>query len=231
MRLDKFIVNCGKASRSEVRKLVRQGRVRVNGNVASKSDMNVNETSDIITLDGQSMVYREFVYLMLHKPAGYVSATVDKKFPPVTDLVPEEYSHFKVFPVGRLDIDTEGLLLLTNDGKFSHKITSPKKEVYKTYFARLDKSAEISDITTFENGMDLGDFAAKPAKLEICDDPCEVYVSVCEGKFHQVKRMCEKVDKTVCYLKRIKIGNLSLPDNLKIGDVRELTQSEMDCLI
>lgn len=225
MRLDKYIAGCGAASRSEVKKLVRIGRVTVNGAVAAKCDMKIND-GDAVCLDGAPLLYREFVYLMLNKPAGYVSATEDKRYPVVTDLLDDKYRHFHVFPVGRLDIDTGGLLLLTNDGKFAHEIISPKKEIYKTYHARLDKPAEVADITVFAAGMDLGDFIAKPAELVIGSNPYEITVRVCEGKFHQVKRMCEKVGKTVVALKRTAIGALVLPPDLPVGAFRELTDEE-----
>lgn len=231
MRLDKYIVQCGKASRSEVKKLVKAGRITVNDKTAVKSDMQVNEETDAVVFDGELLCYRRFVYLMMNKPAGYVSAVYDKKFPVVTDLLDSEYAHFQVYPVGRLDIDTEGLLLLTNDGAFTHKVISPKKEINKLYFARLDRPAEPEDIERFAEGMDLGDFIARPAGLQIGENPHEVIIRVCEGKFHQVKRMCEKVGKTVQYLKRIQIGELPLPDDLAIGQYRELTRQEVERLI
>lgn len=227
MRLDKFIVGCSKASRSEVKKFVKNGRITVNNVVQKKSDIHIDEINDVITLDGQHLLYREFIYLMLNKPAGYISATYDKKLPVVVDLIPDEFKHFDAFPVGRLDIDTEGLLVLTNDGKFTHEVTSPKKNVYKTYYAKLDAPAQEEDIQTFLQGMNLGDFTTKTAYLEILDNPCEVFVKICEGKFHQVKRMCEKVGKKVIYLKRISIGDLHLDENLQLGESRELTKEEL----
>jgi 16S rRNA pseudouridine516 synthase len=169
---------------------------------------------------------------MLNKPQGFLSATEDKHDPVVVDLVPEELRHFKVFPVGRLDKDTEGLLLLTNDGNFDHALMSPRKQVVKRYFAILDKPAEAADCDMFAAGMDLGDFIAKPGKLEIDpDEPTHVFVEISEGKFHQVKRMCEKAGKTVVFLKRVAIGPLTLDETLLPGDCRELTQEEMDLLL
>ena len=229
MRIDKYIANCGYASRKDVKKLIKQGAVTVNGEVCKKAEAQVDE-GGIVCVNGERLVYREFVYLMLNKPQGYVSAVFDKKYPVVTDLVDEEYAHFEVFPVGRLDIDTEGFLILTNDGQFAHEMTSPKKNVYKRYFARVDKPMEESDIEEFANGMEFKEFTAKSARLEITDNPCEVYIEIAEGKFHQVKRMCERGGKNVVYLKRVAIGNVGLDESLPLGGVRELTPQEIDIL-
>lgn len=226
MRLDKFISNCGYASRREVKKLVKAGMVTVDGAVAKSADMNVEENA-AVTVGETELRYREFVYLMLNKPAGYVSATEDKKYHVVTELVGDEYAHFGVFPVGRLDIDTEGLLILTNDGALAYELTSPRKNVYKKYFARLDNPAEQTDIEMFKKGMEFKEFTAKPAILEITENPYEVYIQIAEGKFHQVKRMCERVGKSVTYLKRVSMGALELDKTLGLGEMRELTQSEL----
>ena len=227
MRLDKFVSSCGAASRSEVKKLVKNGAVTINGMTAKKPDIKIDENSDVICVNGVELKYQRFVYLMLNKPAGYISATEDKHYPVVTELVPEEYSHYNVFPVGRLDIDTEGLLLLTNDGQFDHMLTSPKKNIYKRYFARLDKPADERDIEAFKQGMEFKEFTAKSARLEITENPAEVYIEIAEGKFHQVKRMCERVGKNVIYLKRVAIGSLPLDESLEKGEVRPLTEDEI----
>lgn len=229
MRIDKYIANCGYASRKDVKKLIKQGAVTVNGEVCKKAEAQVDE-GGIVCVNGERLVYREFVYLMLNKPQGYVSAVFDKKYPVVTDLVDEEYAHFEVFPVGRLDIDTEGFLILTNDGQFAHEMTSPKKNVYKRYFACVDKPMEENDVEEFAKGMEFKEFTAKSARLEITDNPCEVYIEIAEGKFHQVKRMCERVGKNVVYLKRVAIGNVGLDESLPLGGVRELTPQELDML-
>lgn len=226
MRIDKYISNCGYASRKEVKKLIKQGVVIVDGEVCKKAEAQVSETSEV-KVNGETLVYREFVYLMLNKPAGCVSAVFDKKYPVVTDFVPEKYAHFEVFPVGRLDIDTEGLLILTNDGQFTHEMTSPKKDVYKRYFAVVDKPMEEKDIDEFAKGMEFREFTAKSARLEITQNPCEVYIEIAEGKFHQVKRMCERVGKTVTYLKRVAIGDVQLDESLGMGEMRELTDEEL----
>lgn len=231
MRLDKFIVSCGMATRSEVKKLVKQGRVTVDGITAVKSDEKIDENTSVVCLDGEQLNYREFIYLMLNKPSGYVSATYDAKLPTVIDLVPEEYLHFEPFPVGRLDIDTEGLLILTNDGKLAHELTSPKKHVYKTYYAELDADMEDADIEFFKNGIKLDeDFTTLPAELVITEDRKKVYISICEGKFHQVKRMCQKVGKNVVYLERVKMGGLELDGSLERGTVRELKDNEIQLI-
>ena len=229
MRIDKYIANCGYESRKDVKKLIKQGAVTVNGEVCKKAEAQVDE-GGIVCVNGERLVYREFVYLMLNKPQGYVSAVFDKKYPVVTDLVDEEYAHFEVFPVGRLDIDTEGFLILSNDGQFAHEMTSPKKNVYKRYFACVDKPMEENDVEEFAKGMEFKEFTAKSARLEITDNPCEVYIEIAEGKFHQVKRMCERVGKNVVYLKRVAIGNVGLDESLPLGGVRELTPQEIDIL-
>ena len=231
IRLDKFLSEASPYSRRESEKLIRRGAVTVNGETVSKPDAKVDEKAEV-RINRRLIIYRKYIYLMLNKPQGFLSATEDKHDPVVVDLVPEELHHFKVFPVGRLDKDTEGLLLLTNDGNFDHALMSPRKQVVKRYFAILDKPAEAADCDMFAAGMDLGDFIAKPGKLEIDpDEPTHVFVEISEGKFHQVKRMCEKAGKTVVFLKRVAIGPLTLDETLLPGDCRELTQEEMDLLL
>lgn len=226
MRLDKYISDSTPYSRKEIKRLVKYGSVTVNGITAAKPEMQVTE-SDRIAIDGEVINYAKYVYLILNKPQGYISATEDRQYRVVTELVPEEYEHYNVFPVGRLDIDTEGLLILTNDGALDHAVTSPKKNVYKRYFARLDRPAEKADADIFAAGMEFKEFIAKPARLEICDDPREVYVEIAEGKYHQVKRMFERVGKTVVYLKRVAIGGLTLPEELEPGSLLEIDKNEL----
>lgn len=230
MRLDKFISDAASYSRREIKKLVRCRAVTVNGTVAAAADMPVDESA-VICIDGRPIRYRKYVYLMLNKPSGYLCATEDRHDPVVVDLVPEEYRHFKVFPVGRLDKDTEGLLLLTNDGQFDHALMSPKKKVMKRYYAELDLPAVPEDAETFRAGMEFEEFTAQSAKLEITDDPKKVYVEIAEGKFHQVKRMCRRIGKEVLFLKRTAIGALKLDETLKPGEVRELTAEEYQLLL
>lgn len=227
IRIDKYLSHTMGAARSEVKKLIKSGAVTINGVTVTRPEQKADENSDTVTVNGQAVTYREYVYLMLNKPQGYVSATEDKHYKTVTELVPAKYAHYGVFPVGRLDIDTEGLLLLTNDGTFAHRLTSPAKNVYKKYFAVLSEAAEKNDIDAFAAGMEFKDFTAKPAAMEICDNPREVYISIAEGKFHQIKRMCERVGKTVEYLKRVSIGGLELDSGLEKGEIRELTEEEL----
>ena len=227
-RLDKILAGSGFGTRKEVKKLVKYGVVKVDGKVVTSSDMKIDPDKCEITVNGEKLVYKEFVYLMLNKPDGYVSATEDNVYPTVTELVPEEYWHYNVFPVGRLDVDTEGLLILTNDGKFAHNVTSPKKHIPKKYFVIPESPITEDDKKVFASGMDLGDFTAMPAKLEECGDGC--YVTIMEGKFHQVKRMFEKVNNSVKYLKRVQIGSLELDEDLQIGEMKELSEGEIELL-
>ncbi len=225
MRLDKYISDSTACSRREIKKLVRYRAVTVNGEVVVNADVQVDESAEV-RINGKKILYRKYVYLMLNKPSGYISATEDKHDPVVVDLVPEEYRHFQVFPVGRLDKDTEGLLLLTNDGQFDHALMSPKKKVMKRYYAELDQGAQPEDVETFHAGMEFQDFTAQPAVLEITGDPKKVYIEIAEGKFHQVKRMCQRIGKEVLYLKRVAIGPLKLDETLQPGAMRELTAEE-----
>lgn len=228
IRLDKYISDAAAYSRREVRLLVKKSAVSVNGITAKSADMKIDEAKDSVCVNGEKLRYRKYIYLMLNKPQGYLSATEDDHDPVVVNLVPDELKHFNVFPVGRLDKDTEGLLLLTNDGHFDHELMSPKKNLYKRYYAELDLPANEEDITLFASGMQFREFTAKPARLEIDPaDPCKVYVEIAEGKYHQVKRMWEKAGKKVLFLKRVAIGALQLDASLPCGKVRELTAEEL----
>ncbi len=226
MRLDKFIADSSDYSRADAKKLIRAGAAEVNGKKVRTAEYKVTE-NDTVCINGKKLVYTRYVYLMLNKPQGYLSAVEDKHDPVVTDLIPEQWKHFKAFPVGRLDKDTEGLLLLTNDGQFDHALTSPRRDVAKRYYAELDQPAVPEDTAVFAGGMEFQDFTAKPALLEITEDPCKVYITISEGKFHQVKRMCERIGKQVRYLKRVSIGSLELDDTLAPGAARELTEKEL----
>ncbi len=229
MRLDKYLSESTSYSRKDARKLVRVGAVTVNGELFRLPETQVAET-DEVRINGKLVSYRKYVYLMLNKPQGCLSATEDRSDPVVASLVPEELKHFSPFPVGRLDKDTEGLLLLTNDGRFDHEMTSPKKEVRKRYAARLDIPAVPEDIEAFRAGMEFKEFTAKPALLELTDDPLLVFVEISEGKFHQVKKMCERVGKNVTHLRRVAIGALKLDESLASGEMRELTAEELALL-
>ena len=224
MRLDKYLWELG--SRSEIKKLLKTGAVTVDGKAVKDGGFQVTENS-VVCFNEKKIEYREFIYLIMNKPQGVVSATWDKKLPVVVDLIDEEYKKFEPFPVGRLDIDTEGLLIITNDGKLTHELTSPKKNVQKKYFARTNPQMDTEDIKAFEAGINLGDFTTLPGKLEFTNNPEEVYITICEGKFHQVKRMCEKCGKTVTFLKRVSIGGLNLDKNLSPGNVKEITKREL----
>ena len=226
MRLDKYLADCGVGTRSEIKKLIRAGYVRVEGAPKISPEFKVDENSAKVYVDGVLMNYRKFVYLMLNKPQGYLSATWDKHKPVVLDLVHEEYLHYEVFPVGRLDIDTVGLCVLTNDGEMAHRILSPTKHVPKTYYAVVDGPLDDSAAEAFSAGMDLGDFTSMPAVLENCEGGC--FVTIHEGKFHQVKRMFEKVGNKVEFLKRVQIGSLVLDESLGLGEMRELTKGEIE---
>lgn len=227
-RIDKILANNGFGTRKEVKQLIKWGVVKADGAVVKSADDKFDAENTEITVNGERLNYRKFVYLMLNKPEGYVSATEDNVYPTVTELVPDEYAHFDVFPAGRLDVDTQGLLILTNDGKFAHNMTSPKKQVPKKYFVVPEKDITEDDIKTFAAGMDLGDFTAMPALLEHADGGC--LVTIHEGKFHQVKRMFEKVDNKVTFLKRVQIGSLSIDESLPLGEMRELTEGELDLI-
>ena len=230
MRIDKYLSECSQFSRKELRDIIRKGRVTVNGSVVRDFAMHI-DTDAQVAIDGVVARYRKYIYLMLNKPAGFLSATEDDRDPVVTELVPKELRHFNVFPAGRLDKDTEGLLILTNDGQFDHNLTAPRKDVCKRYFARLDAPASPEDAAVFAEPMDLGDFTAKPGRLHLTDVPDEVYIDIAEGKFHQVKRMCEKVGKRVIFLKRVAIGGLVLDASLAAGKVRELDEAELSAAL
>ena len=234
MRLDRFLAECGIGTRTEVKKIIRSGAVAVGGKPVTKPDIHLNVDTDTVTLSGKEVVYRRFIYLMLNKPQGYISATRDGKTPTVMDLVPDEYLHFKPFPVGRLDIDTEGFLLLTNDGDLSHRLLAPKSHIPKTYVAQIEKPVTDEDIEKFARGVVLDDgYKTMPATLKSLSSP-ELYfaeIVINEGKFHQVKRMFEAIGNKVLFLKRTKMNNLSLDEDLPLGSVRELTEDEMKLLV
>ena len=229
-RLDKIISATGKKSRREVREMVRQGRVLVDGKPAPAADMKVDPQTAVILLDGEPLGYEKFTYVMLHKPAGVLTATEDRRQETVLDLLPPELRRRALSPVGRLDKDTEGLLLLTNDGQLAHRLLSPKSHVDKVYYARVDGALEPGDIAAFAAGMTLGDgLECLPAGLEILS-PTEALVTLREGKFHQVKRMLAASGKPVLYLKRLSMGRLRLDPALAPGAWRMLTEEERSAL-
>ena len=229
-RIDKILSNLGYGSRSEIKKYCKQGSVVVNGSEVSNPGTQVDTENDEILFNGEEVIYREYIYLMMNKPDGYVSATTDKYDPTVLDLIDLSYLAFEPFPVGRLDKDTEGLLVLTNDGKLSHRVLSPKKHVPKTYYAKIDGVVTEEDVEAFLEGVVLDDgYKTMPSQLNILksDDESEIELTIHEGKFHQVKRMFESVGKRVVYLKRLSMGNLKLDESLELGEYRELTDEEI----
>lgn len=227
MRLDRYLTASHEGSRSEVKDYIRKGLVTVNGEVITDCSYHVGE-ADEVCLRALPVTYREHVYYMLNKPAGVLSATEDDSTATVIDLFPENMRK-TLFPVGRLDKDSVGLLIITDDGALSHRLMSPKNHVAKRYFIRTDAPLDGADIAAFEKGITLADETSLlPAKLEIsADDPSEAVVTICEGKYHQVKRMVASRGKKVTYLKRLSIGGLDLDPALKEGEYRELSGSEI----
>ncbi|WP_195336584.1 pseudouridine synthase [Paraclostridium bifermentans] len=229
-RLDKVLSNLGYGSRAEIKRDCKNGLVKVNGRIENNPGLQVDTDKDIINFDGETIEYKEFIYLMLNKPDGYISATFDKHDPIVLDLIDKKSLAFEPFPVGRLDKDTEGLLVLTNDGQLSHRVLSPKSHVPKTYFAEIDGVVTEYDIKAFKEGVILDDgYKTMPAELIILEsgDASKIELTIHEGKFHQVKRMFESVDKKVTYLKRLSMGKLNLDESLELGEYRELTEEEV----
>lgn len=233
LRIDKILSTIGCGSRAEIKKYCKQGLIKLNGKVVSNPGLQADPENDEIIFDGEVIRYREFVYIMLNKPDGYISATYDKFDPIVLDLIDSSYLVFEPFPVGRLDKDTEGLLVLTNDGQLAHRVLSPKKHVPKTYYAKIEGVVTEEDILAFEKGVTLDDgYETMPSQLNILksDDISEIELTIHEGKFHQVKRMFESVGKKVVYLKRLSMGQLKLDETLALGEYRELTEEEVKLL-
>ena len=228
-RLDKIIASTGRYSRREVKALVREGRVLVDGRIAAGPEDKCDPESARISVNGEALFYRAHTYVMLHKPAGVLSATEDGRGKTVLDLLAPEYRKIGLFPVGRLDKDTEGLLLLTDDGALAHDLLAPKKHVDKVYFVRVDGALDDADCAAFAAGMTLGDgLKCLPAKLEIlrAGAESEALVTLREGKFHQIKRMLAARGKPVVYLKRLSMGPLTLDETLPKGAYRLLTEEE-----
>lgn len=231
-RLDKIIASQGKYSRSEVKKLVKAGLVRVNGTVVKTSDVKCDTNRDEITVDGVSLNYKKHVYIMLNKPKGVISATEDATQKTVLDLVPSEMKRAGLFPAGRLDGDTTGFVLITDDGDFAHRILSPKNHIMKTYHATLQKALTTEDILKFKEGLTLGDGTkCLEAHVKMLDNGQNVAeVIICEGKYHQVKRMFASLGNRVLELRRVKMGDLPLDENLPEGCCRELTPEEVEAV-
>ncbi len=232
IRLDKMICNLGYSTRSQLKKEIKTGCVTVNGRIVKDSSLIVDSDIDVVTYYNETINYIKYIYLMMNKPQGVISATEDYHCAKtVIDLLDDFSKNFQPFPVGRLDKDTEGLLLLTNDGKLAHNMLSPRKHVDKTYFAYIEGRLTDNDIKAFNEGVTFIDdgYKTMPAKLEIIksNDISECKVTIKEGKFHQVKRMFEAVDKRVIYLKRLSMGAIKLDEELNLGEYRELNDEEM----
>lgn len=232
-RLDKIVASQCVVTRKEARKLIFTGAVSVNGTVEKHIDFKAETDSDEITVNGNPVSYKKYIYIMMNKPKGVISAANDPKIETVTDILPPELKRKKLFPVGRLDKDTEGLLIITDDGDFAHKVISPNKGIFKVYLAELDGEFTDEDVKKFEQGIEIdGGEICKPAKLKRYDD--EIYnaeIHISEGKYHQVKRMAVAIGLRVLNLKRIRIGNLNLDPNISPGQAREMTREEIDGLI
>lgn len=232
MRLDKFLTELGIGTRSEVKKIVKTGQVTINGTPVKKPEEKIDESKDIVAYQGKILAYEKFEYYMFHKPAGCITATSDAQHQTVMDYM-KNLTRKDLNPVGRLDLDTEGLLLITNDGMLSHELLSPSKHIPKTYYAKVEGMVTSEDIQCFAEGVDIGEKKlTKPAVLKILksDTISEIELTISEGKFHQVKRMFEAVDKKVVYLKRLSMGNLVLDEKLKPGEYRALTENEIEIL-
>jgi len=231
MRLDKFLANMGFGSRREVRILIKRKLVTVNDKFIKDNSVKINPDNDRISVNGNEVIYEKYIYFMLNKPQGYLSATKDNYQKTVLDLIPKEYKHYHLFPVGRLDIDTEGLLLITNDGNANHQLISPKKNIPKVYYAKIDGKVLDSHVERFKNGLILDDgYKTKQAYLDIIHSASisEIKLTITEGKFHQVKRMFQSLGMKVLYLKRIQMGNIKLDLLLKKGEVRKLNDEEVN---
>ncbi|MGX9135614.1 pseudouridine synthase [Rummeliibacillus sp. JY-2-4R] len=231
MRLDKLLSNMGYGSRKEVKNLLKMKAVSVDGVIAKDVSLHVDPDKQNVTVLGERVQYQEFIYLMMNKPAGVISATEDLYDQTVIDLLDPFHVHFEPFPVGRLDKDTEGFLLITNDGVLAHNLLSPKKHVPKVYYAKIDGRVTEVDIEAFRQGVILEDgYHTKPGELNILKsgEVSEIELTISEGKFHQVKRMFEAVGKRVTYLKRLSMGNLQLDESLSLGKYRELTKEEIE---
>lgn len=226
-RLDKILASQNLGSRKEAGALIRRGAVTVNGTVARRADEKADPEQDAIVVEGRPVIFQRDLYIMMNKPAGVLSAARDTRQKTVVDLLPPELVRRGIFPAGRLDRDTEGLLLLTTDGDFAHRMLSPKKHVFKRYEATLDIPAVPEDVRRFAEGIDLGDHHCLPAEL-IPLGGTRVQVKICEGKFHQVKRMFQAVGKTVVALKRLQIGALALDPALLPGQARPLREEERE---
>ena len=229
MRLDKFIVEAGLATRTEVSKYAKAGAISVNGVVVRRASGHIDPVTDKVTLHGKAVIWREFTYIMLNKPDGYVSATDDGKFPTVVELLPEEFQRIGLFPCGRLDKNTLGLMLLTNNGPLAHKLLSPKNHVDKKYRFTVKFPINEDDVRELESGVDIGGYVTAPCKVEMIDEK-NGYITLTEGKYHQIKLMAEAVHNQITYLERVSFGPLLLDTALERGEWRHLSAEEESAL-
>ena len=235
MRLDKYLGNSGVGTRKEVKEFLKKRKIKINDKIVIDGSIKIKEYEDVIKFEDNIVEYKPFVYIMLNKPSGVISATEDKRHKTVIDILENNYKTYNIFPIGRLDIDTEGLLLLTNDGQLSHNLLSPNKHVDKKYYVELKTEITAEMIEKLENGIKLEEnFITKNAKIEVMKDEKniekdlkKVFITITEGKFHQVKRMFKAVNNEVLYLKRVQMGNLKLDKKLNLGEYRELTENEL----
>lgn len=234
VRLDKFLANSGIGTRSEVKNYIKQRRVWLDGAPILKGETKIDIEKSVVTFDKRVVSYEQYCYIMLNKPKGYICATEDKEEKTVLDIIPKQYEKFNLFPVGRLDKDTVGLLILSNDGKFAHNTLSPKKHIEKRYFAHINGMVTEDYVKAFKNGVIIdGGYKCLPANLEIlysAPNLSKVNITIKEGKYHQIKRMFQVFGKKVVYLKRLSFGEIQLDENLQEGDFRELNQQEMDII-
>lgn len=229
MRLDQFLTSVLGVSRKDAKIILKQKKVLVNQKLETNPSLQINETKDEVIYNNQILKYQEHIYLILNKPNGYITSTEDHNHQTVMDLINHPLKH-KLFPVGRLDIDTEGLLLITNNGPLSHELLSPKKHVSKTYYVEIDKAFPTDGIEILKNGIMLDGTISVAEDIELINET-SLNLTITEGKYHQVKRMMTHLGLNVTYLKRISFGNLNLPNDLEIGSFRELTLSEVELLI
>ena len=229
-RIDKIISQQTLYSRKDVKELIRNKKVTVNDLIVNKSDIKINEETDILKIDGEIIEIKKYIYLVLNKPKGFISATEDRTMKTVLDLVPDKYLHRNLFPAGRLDKDTTGLMIITDDGNFAHNILSPKKHIPKTYNVKIDIPMTNEMVEGFKKGISLNDGECKPSTLEITDTYTGTVI-LNEGRYHQIKRMFGCYKAKVIELERIKMGNFSLPKDLLEGMCRELTQNELNQII
>ena len=232
-RVDKVLANLGCGSRTDIKKMCKNREVSIDGEMIKDSSYKFDPKESVIKVNGEQVKYREYIYLMMNKPQDIISATHDNLHETVIDIIDNEFSAFDPFPIGRLDKDTEGLLLISNDGKLAHKLLSPKKHVGKTYYAEVEGEVTEADIESFKEGVYIDEkYKTLPAKLKILESgkQSKIELTIMEGKFHQVKRMFQAVDKEVVYLKRISMGSIILDETLELGEYRELTEDELETL-